>query len=364
MRRIVSGPLAGLLAGSLTVGVSPLAQAAAPAHPLSAQVVTPTGVDNGVTALIGPEEEDDDELVIVDEDEMEGGDGAEGGGEGGDTATPPPDEDIDIFGDDDSTDPVDGGGERTAGEAPGKLDPASEEKQIKNEMGLIVVVQRQRMLKKGRFELAPQFGLTINDPYVRHYTIGLDLNYWLSNRMALGLTGTGFIGDQTPRYDNIRFQEGLLLSANRTLWQANVNFTYVPFYGKIAIFNRALLHWEVATTLGGGVTQTRVIPRYESLHDPFSTITGGGVVGLLARTYMPKVNWLSYEAGVRLWVYPDKLEPLARGPDTGVGGLDMAALDDPDAAKDASEFQVAFNLTVFLGVSFFFPTSFDYSTPR
>ncbi len=364
MRRIVSSPLAGLLAASLTAWAIPQeAQAAAPS-PSSSAIAASVGVPGAVPAFIGPEEEDDDELVIVDEDEMEGGAGDDGGDDGGGETPPPDDGDIDIFGDDGDDPIADGGGERTAGEAPGKLDPESEESLIKNEMGLITVVQRQRMLKKKRFELAPQFGLTINDPYVRHYTIGLDLNYWLSNRMALGLTGTGFIGDRTARYENIRFQEGLLLTANRTLWQASLNFTYNPFYGKISIFNRALLHWEVATTIGAGATQTQVIPRYEALHEPFNTFTGGGVVGLVARTYMPKIDWLSYEAGVRFWVYPDKLEPGRRGPQTEVNGMDDPALDSADGAKDAAEFQVAFNVTVFLGVSFFFPTSFDYSTPR
>lgn len=360
MRRIVSSPLAGLLATSLAVWVSPqAAQAAAPSRPLPAMAVT-AGVPGPLAAIVGPEEEEEDELVIED-DEMEGG--APEGAADGDADTPAPDEDMDLFGDGDGDDPIDGG-DRKAGEAPGKLDPESEESLIKNEMGLIVVVQRQRMLKKKRFEIAPQFGLTINDPYVRHYTLGLDLNYWLTNRMAIGLTGTGFIGDRTARYDNVRFQEGLLLTANKTLWQGSLNFTYNPFYGKISIFNRALLHWEVATTIGAGATQTQVIPRYEAIHDPFNTITGGGVVGLLARTYLPKIDWMSYEAGVRFWVYPDKLEPGRRGPATAAGEPDDVTLDDAGNAKDAAEFKVAFNVTVFLGVSFFFPTSFKYSTPR
>jgi hypothetical protein len=69
-------------------------------------------------------------------------------------------------------------------------------------------VQRQRFLKKKRFELQPQAGITVNDPFVRHYVVGAELNYWLTNRMAVGLTGTGFIGNKTSRYNNIRFQEG------------------------------------------------------------------------------------------------------------------------------------------------------------
>ncbi len=302
-----------------------------------------------------PEGEEDEDLVIIDEgDEAPPAEGEDPGGDAGMV-------DLDLGGDDDGN--VDDGPAEPAGqEALG-----TEEDQIKAEKGLITVVQRQRMLKKKRFELSPQFGITVNDPYVRHYTIGLDFNYWLNNRMAIGVTGTGLIGATTPRYDNIRFQEGLLLTANRSLWQGSVNFTYNPFYGKIAIFNRALLHWEGGLVVGGGATQTQVIPRYEALHEPFSTVTGGGHFGLVGRFYAPNIDWVSFNFGVRSWVYADKLEPINRGPDSeliamGVG--DDPALDDPQAAKDASDFQVAFNVTFFLGVSFFLPTTFKYSTPR
>ena len=58
--------------------------------------------------------------------------------------------------------------------------------------------------------------------------------------MAIGLNGTAFFGAKTSQYDRIRFQEGLLLTANKTLWQASVDYLYEPFYGKIALFNRLL----------------------------------------------------------------------------------------------------------------------------
>lgn len=303
----------------------------------------------------GEPEGEDEDLVIIDEGEEEPPpDGEDPGGDAGVV-------DLDLDDDDDGS-VDDGASPESAAD-----DLGTEEDQIDAERKLIRVVQRQRMLKKGRFELMPQFGITVNDPYVRHYTIGLDFNYWLNNRMAIGLTGTGLIGARTPRYDNIKIQEGLLLTANRTLWQGSVNFTYNPFYGKIAIFNRALLHWEGGLVVGGGALQTQVVPRYEALHEPFSTVTGGGHFGLVGRFYAPKIDWVSFNFGVRSWAYADKLEPINRGPDSdliamGVG--DDPALDDPQAAKDASDFQLAFNVTFFLGVSFFLPTSFEYKTPR
>jgi len=351
MRRFFSGPLLGLLTGPLVAGALPVTALAATTPGL---VDVQLGVQ--AHAILSLEPEDDDELVIIDDDEMEGGEPA--GEDGGDDDVVIDDGDGLDFGDDDST-------ASTADDEASGDEAGSEEDQIQAEMGLITVVQRQRMLKKKRFELQPQFGITVNDPYVRHYAIGLQMDYWLSNRMALGLVGTGFIGAKTPRYDNIRRQEGLLLTANKTLWQANLNFTYNFMYGKIAIFNRALLHWEAGGSIGGGVMQTRVIPRYESLHEPFNNFTGGGVLGFHARTYLPRIDFVSFDLGVRYWLFADKLEPGTRGPDTTVGiGVDDPDLDDPDAAKAAANLGLAHNVTFFVGASFFFPTTFEYTTPR
>lgn len=322
---------------------------------LPASAWASTSISTYGAAAAGPAE---DEPVVVVDDEMEGetppaGDKpAEGGPDaGGDVG--------DLLGGDE---PVMNDGTPPA-EA-GKQEKDSEAKQIKAEIGQITVVQRQRMLKKKRFELQPQFGISVNDPYVRHYTIGLDVNYWFHNRMAVGLTGTGFIGARTPRYNNIRFQEGLLLTANKVLWQASLNFTYNPFYGKIAIFNRALLHWEGSVTVGGGATQTQVLPRYEAIHDPFRTVTGGGTFGVNGRFYGRRINWLSVNAGMRTWIYADKQEPINRGPDDGPGGVDDPNLNSASAAKSEAEFKAAFNVVFYLGVSFYLPPKFEYTTPR
>ncbi len=355
MRRYFYGPLCGLL----VLGALP-ATALASTPPVSLGAVSVVDLDTTRTdAWVEPEDEEDEDLVIIDDDEMEGGGEPAEGGDGEVTAEG--DGDLDIFGDEGSS----GSDAAAAEEDDGELDPDAEEEQIKAEMGLITVIQRQRMLKKKRFELQPQFGITVNDPYVRHYTLGLQADYWLTNRMALGIVGTGLIGAKTPRYDNIRRQEGLLLTANEVLWQANLNFTYNFLYGKIAIFNRALLHWEAGGSIGGGALQTRVIPRYESLHEPFNNFTGGGVIGFHSRTYLPRANWFAFDVGLRYWLFADRLEPGERGPDTTPGtGTDNPALDDPVEAKAATTPALAHNVTFFLGVSFFFPTSFEYSTPR
>ena len=205
----------------------------------------------------------------------------------------------------------------------------------------------------------------MNDPFVRHYVAGAELNYWITNRMAVGLTGSAFFGQKTSRYNNVRSQLGMLLTANKTLWQASANFLYNPFYGKIAVFNRALMHWEAYVQIGGGVNQTQVIPRFEALHEPFNNINPQGNFAIGSRYYIARSDWVSVNFGVRTWIFPDKLEPAGRGPSTGPGGLgDNAALDDPANAKSEAQGTLAFNVVVFLGVSFYIPTTFEYTTRR
>lgn len=332
MRRSLTGSAVLLAAWAFTAPGTAAAAVAAPAPPAAPAPAAPA----------------DDDTIVLDEAEGEApakpaGDAKAGGEAGAST---------DLFGDEKKKAPV-------TGEA-GKVSATSEADQLKQDKAFITVVQRQRFLKKKRFELQPQIGITVNDPFVRHYTVGAELNYWITNRMAVGITGTAFFGNKTSRYTNIRFQESVLLTANKTLWQASVNFLYNPFYGKIAVFNRALMHWESYVQVGGGAIQTQVIPRYEAIHEPFRHLTGQGNFAIGARFYGPRVDWISVNFGVRTWIYQDKLEPPERGP----GPNQLDSLDSADAAKDAAVKKLAFNVVFFLGLSFYFPTTFQYTTRR
>lgn len=341
MRRFLTGSVVIAAAWAFTAPGIAAAAVAAPAPAKAPAAPAPA-------APAAPADED---TIVLDEAEGEtpppAGDKAAGDASAG-AASP------DLFGDD-----AKGKAAAASGET-GKVSANSEADQLKQDKAFISVVQRQRFLKKKRFELQPQVGISVNDPFVRHYTIGAELNYWLTNRMAIGITGTAFLGNKTSRYTNIRFQESVLLTANKTLWQASVNFLYNPFYGKIAVFNRALMHWESYIQVGGGAIQTQVIPRYEAIHEPFRHITGQGNFAIGARFYGPRVDWLSVNFGVRTWIYQDRLEPTERGP----GPNQVDNLDDPIAAKEAAIKKVAFNVVFFLGLSFYFPTTFQYTTRR
>ncbi|TPV93995.1 MAG: hypothetical protein B7733_17595 [Myxococcales bacterium FL481] len=268
-----------------------------------------------------------------------------------------------------------------AGDSPGL---SAEEQQAVDEK-MITVVQRQAFLnvfKKAdendprekktvrRLELSPQVGISVNDPYVRHYSAGAEANLWLTNRLALGIHAHGFFGDRTAAYNRIRFQEQTLLTANEYLWQGSLGVTYEPFYGKIAIFNRRLMHWEANVGLAGGVIHSRVLPRFEELHLPFDAIRPQGNLTVGSRFYVSGWEWVSFNFAVRTFAWFDLYEPFGRGPGTsGVGDAtaDDESLNDPDAAKAEAQSEggsLAFNTMVYLGVSLYLPPRFNYSTRR
>lgn len=254
----------------------------------------------------------------------------------------------------------------------------TEDEQRKIDEKEITVIQPQAFLnvytdsntgkKKRRIELMPQVGLTINDPYIRHWAAGAEINFWLTNRMALGINGTAFFGQKTSQYDRIRFQEGLLLTANKTLWQASLDYQYEFIYGKIALFNRLLLHWESYIQIGGGAIHTQNVPRFQAVHpDPYNHITGQLNFAVGVRYYIQNLDWFSVNLGVRTFGFFDAYEPQNRGVNQASG--DNPNLDDSKAAYAAAKEQplgerLAFNVLFFIGASFYLPPKFEYSFRR
>lgn len=311
-----------------------------------------------------PEEEEED--LVLDEEDMD--------------ATPTDTEEGPA-----NTSFLDGDGTKPDTEVGGQVGAASqdaptlsEDEQRKIDEKEITVIQPQAFLnvfidsatgkKKRRIELMPQVGLTINDPYIRHWAAGAEINFWLTNRMAIGLNGTAFFGARTSQYDRIRFQEGMLLTANKTLWQASLDYLYEPIYGKIALFNRLLLHWESYIQIGGGAIHTQNVPRFQAIHpDPYNHITGQVNFAIGVRYYIQNLQWFSVNFGVRTFGFFDAYEPQNRGVSPASGdnpNLDDSAAAYAEAKRVPLGERLAFNVLFFVGASFYLPPKFEYSNRR
>ena len=214
----------------------------------------------------------------------------------------------------------------------------------------IVVVPRKAFLKTGRLELAPMPGVSINDLLIRHYALGGELNYFLSDVFWIGLQGFYFIKEKTDRESLIGLQYYRVATLNRYLYTAALNFGYAPAYGKFTLFNRYIMHWELYASAGAGVTQSEIIPRKPG-DATFKSMLITPNFGVGARFFL--FDWLTVNFSLRDYVFSDKFEPLNRG----VG-------EDIESVKNRASSQLVNNVMFFAGVGLFLPPGFDYKSPR
>lgn len=291
--------------------------------------------------------QDDDEMTFDDADDTKKGDGGdddiemEDEGDGGGDAGSAPDADLGDL----PSDPL---LEGEKGVAPVKADQSKVGDERVSWQDILVVV-RKPFLKSGRVELLPTWGTTMNDNLVRHFQFAGALNYFVTDVLAVGVEGQYYIKDLREPFDLVARQARRLPTVNKYNFGAALNFHYVPIYGKFAILDEHIIHWETYFTAGVGFTQSEVIPRDPALQ-PFKNFLVTPNVGGSMRFFITK--WLTVNVGIRDYIFVDKFEDAMR---TEVSG---------DAAKANADSKLINNVVFQAGVSFWLPPTFEYTTFR
>ena len=216
----------------------------------------------------------------------------------------------------------------------------------------IVVVIRKPFLKVRRTELLPFVGTTMNDNMIRHYTFGGELAYYLTDVLAVGVEGQGYIHSFQEPFDLVARQARRLPTVNEYKWSAALDFHYVPIYGKFAILDHRLVTWESFFTAGIGAGESEVIPR-DTKFPGFTNLLIMPNVGASMRFFLSR--WLTINLGIRDYVFYDHFEPRNR-----TETMFATAAD----AKANAEGSLINNVMFQIGVSFWIPTSFEYTTFR
>jgi len=216
----------------------------------------------------------------------------------------------------------------------------------------IIVVIRKPFLKLHRVELQPFVGVTMNDNMITHQTGGGELAYWLTDVLAIGVEGMYYIHEFGEPYDLVARQARRLPTVNQYNWSGALDFHYVPIYGKFALLDRKLLQWEIGFTAGIGVGQSEVVPR-DKTFPGFTNLLIQPNIGVNMRFFIAK--WLTLQLGIRDYIFLDHFEPTDRSP-----------THDPtaDEAKANADSSLINNIMFQIGLSFWLPTSFEYTTFR
>lgn len=237
----------------------------------------------------------------------------------------------------------------------------------------IYAVQQISALRNHRLEISPNANFSLNDPFVSHTGFGLTLNYWISNVLAVGITGVFFQGLNSPSNVNLFVgrSAGLVVPINEYQLAGAVNFSYVPLYGKFSMFSRFIFHWDLYVSAGVGIMRSRPIPAIdpEVRHFDWNTsILFDAAIG--ARVFVSRSVGITLE--LRNLIYPEQLENLRttsttpnplleRDPATG-NTLCAACRRQP--ANWVGESALTDNVMLSVGLTIFLPFSFNYRLPK
>ncbi len=232
------------------------------------------------------------------------------------------------------------------------LQPDAEKETVEE----IYAVQQVYALRLNRFELSPMVGFTLNDPFVSHTSLGLSANYWLTNVLAVGASVQWYDGleNESDLTFFVRRSTRLAVPVSEYQLGAYLNATYVPLYGKFAFLNKYIFEWDAYLVGGMGIMRTRPIP----VIDPEARSFDFGNrlafnVGLGLRVFVTR--WLAVMTEVRNYMFLDKVEN--RLVEVGEDRFN----EDTWFANGVSFVN---NVSVHLGLTVFFPFTFEYKQPK
>lgn len=156
-----------------------------------------------------------------------------------------------------------------------------------------------RPLLDGRHILAPQFGMTLDDPYQQNLMAGLYYRYHLTPWFGVGAdlwAGGGVDTSLTDDIDKELSRPGRPFQLSTTSLQllAGAAVELVPFSGKALLFSDALMRVDVHLTVGVGVA---MVAGDERIPDSISVAPNFG-----AGIRLFPVPWLSIGLDVRDWL--------------------------------------------------------------
>jgi outer membrane beta-barrel protein len=228
---------------------------------------------------------------------------------------------------------------------------AAQNKEIKAE---VYAVQQIYALRARRFEVNPYWAFSLNDQFVSHPGPGLAINYYLSNVLAIGLNFNyyqPFNVDSDFNFQNRRATR-IAVPLNEYQLGGNLNFQYVPMYGKFAGFGDFIFHYDAYVVGGVGVLRDRPIPVIDPDNRKFDWQTNLDInLGLGLRIFFNR--WFAGMLEIRDYIFQEKLE-----------NTQVNALKPTDSSTWFGDTKLTNAIQAQVGFSIFLPFSWEYRLPK
>lgn len=199
-------------------------------------------------------------------------------------------------------------------------------------------IRRRVQYRGGRFMVAPTFGFTLNDSYQRNVLMGATLSYHFTESVGLGLSALASpfggidsdlaeqIGDERPDQSDNGFSHVSLLTS--------LDFLYTPIAGKLALFGRQVLNYDMHVVAGIGGAKVGGASKIDSF--AIAPVAGVGL-----RTFV--LDWLDVNFEVRDYIYS--------AADSSVTSNDT----EDGTAKTKADAEWSNHFAALVGVGFHFP---------
>jgi outer membrane beta-barrel protein len=232
----------------------------------------------------------------------------------------------------------------------------------KNVNAEIYAVQQIYALRARRFELQPYWSFALNDQFVNHPGPGLALNYYITNVLAIGVNGTFYDGlneDSDFNFQNRRAAH-IAVPLNEYFGQLNLNFTYVPIYGKFAGFSKFIFNYDAYILGGIGVIDTRPIPVIDPDNRNFSFKPKINFdIGIGLRIFFNR--WFAAILEIRDYIYSEQIESTSIAASSTSPNCTGCATD-PNTWFGPN--QITNDVQAQVGFSIFLPFSWEYRLPK
>lgn len=160
----------------------------------------------------------------------------------------------------------------------------------------VAVIQRRFLPRTGRFELSPNAMVSLNNPFFNNLGLGFRAAYFFREKHGVELkyfllsnTSTQVTRDLRDKR-NVRTES---LTVPKSYYGAA--YKWSPIYGKMTLFNRQIVPFDLYFTVGGGMTQTQEDRSEGTVH------LGTGQAFALSKSFALRwdLTWNFYQAGAR-----------------------------------------------------------------
>ena len=174
-------------------------------------------------------------------------------------------------------------------------------------------IHKRLFLKESRFQFSLYSGVIPNDEFFTYVPVGMRMNYYFSEDLALEFGGAYLIGN--TRDDSklrLKVQDGLeppiagvtVVLPQALKWHVDLGTLWSPMHGKIGAFSSGLAHFDLGLAFGVVLLGTELLlegepePKYRPIPDV------GGYLGATLQFYLSRliavrVDYRHYFYGAR-----------------------------------------------------------------